>query len=436
MLKTMNKILITGMVCLAIFSANGQALDLATCLKMADTANLTIRNARLDVSLNNSQRKTYLTAKLPHVAFNADYKYNALIPGQVVPASIVGGPAGAFTTVQFGVPFVFSNNLQLTQVLFNPQINYGLTVLKINDEIVKIQQRITEQDIKHQVASTFFNLQAITKQLEFIQANMQNIEKIIANMKLMVKQQLMLQTEVDKLDINRLTLVNSQASLNATKFQLESLLKILIGLDQSATITANPGSMVEKTILVDKSVVNYPELELVETQQRMNTAERKGTNMAYLPNLTFYAAYSYTYNMKPEDNYRKGIQGSSLGIKLDWTLFDGMEKMKKQREIKLKADKLSNQKELYEQQLKLKTANYSNQITVQANALEVAKEQLHLAEKVYKQTAAQFSEGTINSTELIIADTAMQQAQTTVITAYIQLRQAELDYMKSIGNIN
>src|SRR5574343_1410642 len=76
------------------FSLKAQTLDLETCLKMADTANLTIQNSQLDIDINERQRKAYMSARLPHLAFSGDYKYNAIIPGQVIPAQMFGGPAG------------------------------------------------------------------------------------------------------------------------------------------------------------------------------------------------------------------------------------------------------------------------------------------------------------------------------------------------------
>jgi len=41
------------------FNSSAQRLDLATCLKMADTANSSIRNARLDVAVNQQQKSAY-----------------------------------------------------------------------------------------------------------------------------------------------------------------------------------------------------------------------------------------------------------------------------------------------------------------------------------------------------------------------------------------
>ena len=410
-------------------------MNLETCLKMADTANLTIRNSQLDISINDKERDAYMSARLPHLGFNADYKYNAIIPGQVIPADFFGGAPGTFSTVKFGVPITLSNTVQLTQVLFNSQINYGLAALKVNAEIVEIQNRMVNQDVKQQVASTFFNLQAITKQLGFVNGNISNMDKLIKNMEAMVQQQLMIQTEVDKLQINKLSLVNSRESLQASKDQLETFLKILIGMDPKAAISIEADMLVEKSILVDNTQINYPELDLIAAQKKMNQEERKGTNMAYLPNLTFYASYNYNYNMKPDDNYRVGIQGAFLGLKMDWTLFDGLEKFHKQKVNAFNSDKLANQEVYAQQQLDMKTANLKRQIEVQSNSLEVSKEQMRLAERVYDQTKARFEQGTISSNDLITADNSLQQAQTNVVASYIQLRQAELEYLRAIGNI-
>jgi outer membrane protein TolC len=261
------------------------------------------------------------------------------------------------------------------------------------------------------------------------------MEKLIRNMEAMVAQQMMLQTDVDKLTINQLSLQNTDQTLRATKFQLEGLLRILIGMNADAPLSLAPDAMVEKSILVELGETSYPELELIKTQMMMNKEERKGNNMAYLPNLSFYGTYNYSVNMKPEDSYRVGIEGAFLGLRLDWTLFDGLEKVHKQAANKFNAEKLNNQLEQTQQQLDLRRSNALNQIGIQTTSLKIAQEQLKLADNIYNQTATKFEQGVASSNDLIMADNALQQAQTTVVASYIQLRQAELDYLKSIGSI-
>jgi outer membrane protein TolC len=427
--------LLIAAVFLSSFSFFSQVLDLATCLKMADTANTNIRNARLDIDMNAIQKKVYLASRLPKVTATGDYRYNAIIAGQVVPGQFFGGAPGTYSTVQFGVPFNLSNSIQLTQILYNPQLNYGFAALDINQKIVAAQERLMQQDIKQQVSSTYFNLQAIVKQLEFVESNITNLTKLIANLQKSYELGLVIETEVDKLKISRLTLLNNKLSMEATRTQLSSLLKILIGVNTDGALSLVSDEMMEISILVDKNNINHPELELMQAQKEMNVEERKGTKMAYLPSVSFYANYNYTYNIKPKDDFRTGINSAFLGLHLDWTLFDGFEKYNKQKMNALNKDKLENQEALLTKQLALLSETAKNQIDVQASSLEMAKEQLGLANKVYVQTQTQFTAGTISSNELIQVDNALQQAQTNVVATYIQLRQAELAYLRSIGSI-
>lgn len=402
---------------------------------MADTTSIAIRNARLDLEINKAQRGSYVSARLPQLNFNTDYRYNAKIPGQVVPAAFFGGQPGTYSTVQFGVPFVLSNTLQFSQVLFNSQVNYGLEALKINQEIVKVQSEMTIQDIRYQVSNTFFLIQAINKQIEFIDSNILNTKQLLRNMESMVQQGLVIQTESDKIKINELSLQNTKATLLANREQLLSVLKISIGFPMEKELVIETDELVEKTILLNSESKNYFALNLVDWQKKMNSEEKKAIKMGYLPNLSFYAAYNYNVNLKPEDNFRKGIDGAFIGLRLDWNLFDGFDKFYKYKMNALNREKIQNQYDLLQQQLELNAENNRNIIELKSKSLLLTKEQLILAENVYRNANLKFQQGLISSNDLILADNGLQQAQTNVVSAYIQLRQAELEYLKSIGNI-
>jgi len=424
-----------GILFLFSHSVFGQTYNLEQLLNMADTANPSIRNAKLDIEINVKQKNAYLASRLPKVTAAGDYKYNAIIPGQVVPAAFFGGTPGTYSTVKFGVPYNLGNTVQLTQIIYNSQLNYGLAALDINKKIVDIQLKMTQDEVKYQVANAYFNLQAINKQKDYIDKNLLNLEKLVTNMTNMLKQGLITPIELDKLKINRLTLENSLQNLASTTIQIEDALRILTGIPTNNKITLLSDQLIEKTILIDTSTVYRPQLDLLNAQKEMNLEERKGNKMAYLPNLSFYAAYNYTYNLKPADNFRTGIESAFIGLRLDWTLFDGLEKVYKHKMNVLNREKLDNQEMMITQQLDLATLNARREIENQTNSLKLNKEQLELAEKVYVQTENQYKQGTISTNDLIQADNSVQQAQTNVVSSYVKLRQAEIQYLKSIGNI-
>ncbi|HBW85770.1 MAG TPA: hypothetical protein DEF82_03220 [Crocinitomicaceae bacterium] len=430
----MMKLLVSICLFLSLQDLTAQ-LDLKSCLAMADTANLTIRNAELDIEINKRERSSYLSSRLPQLGFNADYKYNAKIPGQVVPAAFFGGQPGTYATVQFGVPYVLSNNVQLTQILFNSQLNYGLAALKINAEIVEVQRNMTVQDIRYQVSNTYFLLQGLEKQLSFLESNLSQTNKVLKNMNSLVEKGLALQLEADKIKVNLLNLENGIASAQASKEQLLDLLKILIGYPKDKTLTLAEDVIIEQSLIKAEDNKQFYPLKLIESQQEMNKEEGKGIKMSYLPNLNLYGVYNYSYNIKPEDDFRKGIDGVFIGLRLDWSLFDGLQRMHKSKMNAIRSDKLTNQYDLANQQLEMAANQAKRQIKLKSDALSLSREQLKLAENVYQQTNFKFEKGLANSTELILAENSLYQAQNNIVSTYVQLRQAELEYLKSIGNI-
>ncbi|MFM7668037.1 MAG: TolC family protein [Bacteroidota bacterium] len=429
------KLFLAGVLSLFSNGITSQVYSLQQLLQISDTANPSIRNAKLDIEINGKQKNVYLAARFPKITATGDYKYNALIPGQVVPAAFFGGTPGTYSTVKFGVPYNLGNTVQLTQIIYNSQLDYGLAVLDINKKIVDLQLKVTQDEIKYQIASAYFNLQALNKQKAFIDSNILNIDKLIVNMNAMVKQGLLTPLEIDKLTLNKLSLQNAIQNINSTKQQVEDALCILTGIPLQNRISILSDELIEKTILVDTTTIYRPQLDLLEAQKQMNLEENKGNKMAYLPNLSFYAAYNYTYNLKPEDNFRTGIESAFIGLRLDWTLFDGLEKHYKQKMNVINREKLENQEVYLKQQLEQNTLNARREIDNQSNALRLTKNQLELAQKVYRQTENLFKQGTISTNDLIQADNGVQQAQSNLINTYVKLRQAEIQYLKSIGNI-
>ncbi len=422
-------------ILLVTYGAKSQVLNLEQCLKMADTANVIIRNARVDVAMSASQIDAYQSALLPKIFYAGDYRYNAVIPGQLIPGQIAGGAPGTYVAVQFGVPVNISNTVQLNQVLYNPQLNAAIKTLKINQEVSEIQAGLTEQNVKYQLIQTYYNLQAIHKQLSFVQENSLNMDKMIANMKVMVEQKMVIATELDKLNITRLTLKNQEQNLISTKEKTENYLKLMIGKTINDKVEFQQEGAVQRSILNEIKSINAREIQLLQAQQRLNLVERKGIKMAYLPVLSMYGTYLYSYNYRPENKFGKGIDGALVGLKLDWTLFDGFEKHHKLKVNMFQRAKMEDQIDYSKKQLDVNIINAQKQVEIQTQSLQISQDQLVLAEKIQKQAKFSFEQGVISSNDLLKSENDLYQAQTNVVVAFVQLRQAELEVLKLTGNI-
>jgi outer membrane protein TolC len=80
----------------------------------------------------------------------------------------------------------------------------------------------------------------------------------------------------------------------------------------------------------------------------------------------------------------------------------------------------------------------SNALTQYRNTLqriENEQQNVQLAEEVYRVTQLEFREGVGTSTDVVNAETALRQAQTTYITTLLDLYTARLDLERAKGNI-
>ena len=415
--------------------AQAQTYSLNALLRIADTSNFTLKNMKYDQAITAHQRSIYLSGRLPRVNFTGDYRYNALIPAQIIPADFFGGPSGTFAQVKFGVPFNLSNSIQLTQFLYNSQLSYGLSALAIAARVTEIQETIAQQEIRHQIATTFFSIQALEKQKKYLVKNQENLNNLIKNMEVMQQQGLVLPVDIEKIKINKISLSSNMLSIENTEKKLQQYLGILVGMPEKSTFDLEEDQILASQTIVDLSTTKRPELALLEAQKELNAEELRGTKMAYLPNLSFYASYNYNYNIMPEKDFRTGIPSSFIGLHLDWNLFDGLEKRNKIKINGYNREKLENQEIQLKSQLQLATENAKRDIDLQMDNLRLNEEQLVLANHIYQTTLAQFNAGTVSTSELLDTDNRKQLAESNVIGAYLQLRLAEIAYLKSLSQI-
>lgn len=100
--------------------AQDQTLD--QLINKALTNNFDVQSARLDEIKTEAKIAEVKSSARPQVNLTGDYKRYLKIPGQVIPASLFGGPEGSYSSVAFGLPYNFSTSVQATQALYNQSL--------------------------------------------------------------------------------------------------------------------------------------------------------------------------------------------------------------------------------------------------------------------------------------------------------------------------
>lgn len=415
--------------------AQNQTLD--QLINKALTNNFSVQSARLDEIKTEAQIAEVRASARPQVNLTGDYKRYLKIPGQVIPASVFGGPEGSYAAVAFGLPYNLSTSVQATQALYNQSLLIATKAAKASRDLSALQTQKVKEDVAYNVSATFYNLQTTVQQIAFLRSNLLATERLIRITELRRQNQLAQGIDVDRLQLSKISAQTQIESLQSTYNQLLNNLKFLTGLTQTDSLQVV--TSIEKTIPVapgDDYTVNRTDLQLIAQQRIINGLQQQNVKSGFVPTVNAYGvANSTVYAIGGDNSYIKNLPGYWLGIQLNWNVFDGLARKAKLTQKKIDDQKLDVQLRQTRESITMDIANSRNKFLVEQQNLTTNQNQIALAEKVYTQTQLQFKEGTVDITEVVQAENALREAQNNYLTTLVNLRTAELDWKKATGSL-
>ena len=125
------------------------------------------------------------------------------------------------------------------------------------------------------------------------------MEQLISTGELLYQNQLIKNSDLDKLKLNRTMLETQEKTIKATYDELINMLKFLSGIPQSDILTINK-EITTKTEVLPFVMIKPDRIEvkLLEKQKELNEIERKNIFAGYIPSLLAYGVYNYTFFAK------------------------------------------------------------------------------------------------------------------------------------------
>jgi len=153
--------------------------------------------------------------------------------------------------------------------------------------------------VAYNVGATYYNAQIISTNINFIKSNITNMEQLISTGELLYQNQLIKNSDLDKLKLNRTMLETQEKTIKATYDELINMLKFLSGIPQSDILTINK-EITTKTEVLPFVMIKPDRIEvkLLEKQKELNEIERKNIFAGYIPSLLAYGVYNYTFFAK------------------------------------------------------------------------------------------------------------------------------------------
>ena len=418
-------------------------LSLQQCVQMAVKKNINVKTARIDDQKTKYKMDEGFAALFPKVNFNGSLTDNVLLPTTVLPGEFLGKP-GTMIPLHMGSTYSASAVLSISQVLYNQTALTAVKLLKKMSSISGLSVEKASEDIAFEVAKLYALEQTTEEQRKLIDKNISLIERLRDITKITIDNGIGKQIDLDRVNVNLENLYTQQSNTQAAQEQQLNMIKYMLDLPLDQTIlltdTAEMQLMKGEPVL-QTDFSNHVTIRLLESQKEISLLNKKVITNGYLPTLSLTGQAAYqglqekfsTYFKSSSDN--KWYPFANFTVTLAVPVFDGFEKRSKSRQANLDIQKaqetLDNTKESFSMNYKNAMNNYvNNKSTVRRQ-----KQNLELAEKVYKETTLKYREGMAAMSSLLQDEMSLSSAQAGYLTALYNFKEAELKIMSLNGEI-
>ena len=430
-------LLLAGMVLPQIVTAQ-QQLTLKDALVFALQNSTNMRKARLDIDGGKYKVEEVRAQALPQITGTAGLNYNAIIGQQVVDFG------GQLQTLKFGQKWNSSAGVQLSQQLFNQQVFTGLQAARSSEEYYNLTAQLTEEQVIELVANNYYQVLVNRQQLEVLDTNIKNVkvvEKIVANQ---YKNGLAKKIDVDRINVN-LTNLNTQReqALNAITL-LENQLKFSMGMQVTTPISLPSTELTEVSSLPQLAATidlsNRTEIKLLDNQDKLLLLQRKAYVAEYYPTLALTGNYTYSsqangFDFLSSNSAAIGYGSSVIGLTLKVPIFNGFLTRAKVRQADVNIKKAQEDRLNTKNSLNMAYENAKIQLRNNLNTITAQRKNADLAQEIYKSTQNNYNNGLATLTDLLDTENSLTQAQNSYTQALLNYKIAEIQLIKSNGNI-
>jgi len=372
-------------------------------------------NYNSKIATNNikaAKKKKWETTTIGLPQINAKVDYQNWLKQQIalLPAEITGGAPGTFVPITFGTKQNLNASVTLTQLLFNGSYLVGLQSAKTYLKISELAKERTRLGIKESVINAYGNVLVAQKSIEILEKNKAVLEKNLHDVRKIYENGLNEEEDVEQLQITLSTVKNQLNKLKRLQQIGYKMLNMILGneIDTPLTLTDNLDSLTQKNI--NLAIVNqsFDAKKHIDFQIASNDREGKRLLMRLeqskaLPSLSAFVNYGTVANSNTFSffkNSQKWYNSSLFGVSLNIPVFSSLGRSAKTAQAKIALENADIKLKEIKQQLQLGVAKAKTDYQFAIEQYEVAKQNLHLAERIEKKQRIKFFEGISTSFDL------------------------------------
>jgi outer membrane protein len=411
-------------------------LTLEQCIDFALSNRPAVRQSALDEEIGEREIRASLAGWLPQLSAQYNLQHYLKMPVTLFP-----NDEGQLTPRTIGTANTSGLNLQLSQTLYNNDVllaRRAARYIRTRNDQATVNTKINTVVA---VSKAFYDILLTQEQLRILDEAIVRQEKQQKDALSQYQQGL-----VDKTDYQRasITLSNTRSdrrrSQEAIKFKT-AYLKELMGLTpEKNLLLAFDRQQMQQDIPADTSQgvafanrIEYQQLETLKALQGLNVNYYR---YGFLPSVSAFGNYNVVYQNNDFDRlYNRSFPNSLVGLSVGVPLFQGTRRVQNlrraqllDRRLDLDLTDLKNQiNSEYEQAL----ANYKSDL----HEWTISKNNVALAQDVYRIIKLQYDEGIKTYLDLITAETDLRTTELNYYNALYRVLASKLDLQRAQGNI-
>ena len=425
--------------------------NLEECVAYALEHNNNLKNAALDREIADKKVGETLADGLPQISGSLDLGYNYKVPTTQLPAILIpeefrdpNTPVDGFVPVNFSTKYNGNASVNLEQMIFNGSYFVGLRAARTFTELSRKQEIKTKIEIIELVTKAYY-LGLVTKsRLELVDRNYSRLDSLLSETKVLNENGF-----VEKIDVSRVQVqwnnikVEKDYSHEILKQSMD-LLKYYMGMDLNEELELAEDmneiefGLVDQAIIDDFEINDRIEISQLETEKNLVKLDIKNTNVKYLPELNLYGSLGANAGTESSSELLGFSKDpwfglGTIGARLNLPIFDGFRKSNQIQQKKIQYKQLENSfeelKNTINGEQRLARLNYRQNL----DRMKFQKENMELAEEVYKVTKIKYEEGLGSNLEVLDADADYKAAQVGYYDALFDAISSKIDLEKAYG---
>jgi len=429
-----------------------------------------VRSSQIDISIAKKKIWETTAIGLPQVKATVNYQQMLDIPTQMMPDFISPAMLGTMLTdglfpsglnkqmaaamlqkanenprtfpVQFGTKHNASWDITVSQLIFNGAYIIGLQASRTFAEFSEQALKKSETDVKHSVTKAYYLVLIAKENKRVLDSSYAVIDKISKEIEQMNKQGFVEITDLEQMKINAANVQNARFMMERQIEVAEKLLKFQMGieLEKQIELTESLNDVIAQGNLEPltangldlKSNIDY---QIMETQEKLNYLNFQRERTTLLPSVVAFGTYKKS-GMSNEfgqlfDN--KWYPTTVIGISLEIPIFSSWQKRSRIQQAKLEVEKVKIMKERIAEGLNLDLEQSKNEYSSALDKYNTFKENLVLAEKIYKRSLTKYKEGVGSSLELTQTQSQFLSTQGNYFAALLELLNAKIKIDKLLN---